>query len=183
MIAWRQRSPVAVRDVEAEPRWAEVAPALVAAQLRAALSVPVELAEGPIGTLEVYVAGPRDWNDSQVAAFRPMPGWWPACCGPPRPPPSRGAGRAAAVGAPASRPHRAGQGGADGARGVVAGGGLCAAAEHGPHGRPHGRGVGRHHLGRGSLPRHREGRSGVAVVAAAGSRSLPLPAFGQDPAP
>ena len=42
-----------MRDVEAESRWAEVAPALVAAQLRAALSVPVELAGGPIGTLEV----------------------------------------------------------------------------------------------------------------------------------
>jgi hypothetical protein len=51
MVAWRERSPVAVRDVEAEPRWAEFAPALVAAQLRAALSVP------------------RDWNDSEVAAL------------------------------------------------------------------------------------------------------------------
>lgn len=69
MVAWRERSPVAVRDVEAEPRWAEVAPALVAAQLRGALSVPVELAGGPIGTLEVYGAGPRDWNDSEVAAL------------------------------------------------------------------------------------------------------------------
>ena len=39
-----------MRDVEADPRWVEVAPALVAAQLRAALSVPVELAQGPIGT-------------------------------------------------------------------------------------------------------------------------------------
>jgi GAF domain-containing protein len=28
MVAWQQRSPVAVPDVEAEPRWAEVAPAL-----------------------------------------------------------------------------------------------------------------------------------------------------------
>ena len=69
MVAWQQRSPVTVRDVEADPRWAEVAPALVAAQLRAALSVPVELAGGPIGTLEVYAASPRDWNDSEVAAL------------------------------------------------------------------------------------------------------------------
>jgi ANTAR domain len=29
----------------------------------------VELAGGPIGTLEVYAAGPRDWNDSEVAAL------------------------------------------------------------------------------------------------------------------
>ena len=51
------------------PAGPEVAPALVAAQLRAALSVPVELAGGPVGTLEVYAAGPRDWNDSEVAAL------------------------------------------------------------------------------------------------------------------
>jgi hypothetical protein len=49
MVAWQQRSPVAVRDVEADPRWSEVAPALVAALLRAALSVPVELAGGRSG--------------------------------------------------------------------------------------------------------------------------------------
>jgi GAF domain-containing protein len=70
MVAWQQRSPVAVRDVEAESRWSEVAPALAAARLRAALSVPVELAGDPIGTLEVYAAGPRDWNDSEVAALQ-----------------------------------------------------------------------------------------------------------------
>jgi GAF domain-containing protein len=70
MVAWQQRSPVAVWDMEAEARWSQVAPALVAAQLRAALSVPVELAPGPIGTLEVYAAGPRDWNDREVAALQ-----------------------------------------------------------------------------------------------------------------
>jgi GAF domain-containing protein len=69
MVACHERSPMAVRDVEAESRWSQVASALVAAQLRAALSVPVELARGPIGTLEVYAAGPRDWNDSEVAAL------------------------------------------------------------------------------------------------------------------
>jgi signal transduction protein with GAF and PtsI domain len=74
MVAWQQRSPVAARDVEAESCWSEVAPALVAAQLRAALSVPVELAGGPIGTLEVYAAGPRDWNDSEVAALQAYAG-------------------------------------------------------------------------------------------------------------
>jgi GAF domain-containing protein len=57
MVAWRERRPVAVRDVRAEPRWAEVAPALVAAQLRAALSVPVELARGPDRDL----GGVRGW--------------------------------------------------------------------------------------------------------------------------
>jgi hypothetical protein len=28
MVAWRERCPVAVRDVEAESRWSQVAPAL-----------------------------------------------------------------------------------------------------------------------------------------------------------
>jgi GAF domain-containing protein len=74
MVAWQQRGPVAVRDVGAESRWSGVAPALVAAQLRAALSVPVQLVGGPIGTLEVYAAGPRDWNDSEVAALQAYAG-------------------------------------------------------------------------------------------------------------
>jgi ANTAR domain len=34
----------------------------------------VELAGGPIGTLEVYAAGPRDWNDSEVAALQAYAG-------------------------------------------------------------------------------------------------------------
>jgi GAF domain-containing protein len=46
----------------------------VAAPLRAALSAPVEPARGPIGTLEVYAAGPRDWNDSEVAALQAYAG-------------------------------------------------------------------------------------------------------------
>ena len=74
LVAWQQRGPVAVRDVGAESRWSEVAPALVAAQLRAALSVPVELAGGPVGTLEIYAAGPRDWNDSEIAALQAYAG-------------------------------------------------------------------------------------------------------------
>lgn len=75
MAAWRERRPVAVRDVEAESRWSQVAPALVAAQLQAALSVPVELAGGPIGTLEVYAAGPRDWTTARWPLRGAMPGW------------------------------------------------------------------------------------------------------------
>jgi hypothetical protein len=40
--------------------------------------VPVELARGPIGTLEVYAASPRDWNDSEVAASGPYAGVVPS---------------------------------------------------------------------------------------------------------
>jgi GAF domain len=86
MAAWQQRSPVAVRDVEAESRWSQVAPALVAAQLQAALSVPVELAGGPIGTLEVYAAGPRDWTTRGGRFGGPCRGGgqsWPGQSAPP----------------------------------------------------------------------------------------------------
>jgi len=48
----------------------------------AALSVPVELDGSPIGTLDVYNRDPWDWDDSEVAAAQPMPGWWPACSRP-----------------------------------------------------------------------------------------------------
>jgi hypothetical protein len=34
------------------------------------LSVPVQVGSGPVGTLDVYVAAPRDWDDSEVAALR-----------------------------------------------------------------------------------------------------------------
>jgi ANTAR domain len=34
----------------------------------------VELARGPHRTLEVYAAGPRDWNDRQVAALKAYAG-------------------------------------------------------------------------------------------------------------
>jgi hypothetical protein len=42
MVAWRERCPVAVRDVEPESRWSQVAPALVVASLlRAAATATV----------------------------------------------------------------------------------------------------------------------------------------------
>jgi GAF domain-containing protein len=44
----------------------------------AALSVPVELDGGVIGTLDIYARQPRDWDPSEIAPRRPIPGWWPA---------------------------------------------------------------------------------------------------------
>jgi hypothetical protein len=34
------------------------------------LSVPVQLGGGPVGTLDVYVAAPGEWDDSEAAALR-----------------------------------------------------------------------------------------------------------------
>jgi hypothetical protein len=131
-------------------------PALLAAQLPAALSVPVELARAHRnpGGVRGWAAGlERQRGGSLAGRCR---GGGQLVAGRRGRHREGGAGRVAAVGAPASRSHRAGQGGADGARGIVAGGGLCAAAEHGPHGWAARWGVGRCRPGRGSLPGHRE---------------------------
>ena len=38
------------------------------------LSVPVQLGGGPLGTLNVYVTAPRDWDDSEAAALQAYAG-------------------------------------------------------------------------------------------------------------
>ncbi len=42
--------------------------------LAAALSVPVEVESGPIGTLDVYACARRDWDPSEVAALQAYAG-------------------------------------------------------------------------------------------------------------
>ena len=64
MLAFAQRAPVAVRDLSAEPGWRDLA----------ALSVPVQVGGGPVGTLDVHVTAPREWDDSQVAALQAYAG-------------------------------------------------------------------------------------------------------------
>jgi len=43
-------------------------------QIRSGLSVPVELGGGPIGTLDVYAADPRGWDDTEVTALQTYAG-------------------------------------------------------------------------------------------------------------
>jgi GAF domain-containing protein len=38
--------------------------------VRAVLGVPIDLRDGPMGTLNVYAAHPRGWDDSEVAAIQ-----------------------------------------------------------------------------------------------------------------
>jgi hypothetical protein len=38
------------------------------------LSVPVQVGGGPVGTLDVYVAAPREWDDSETAAMQAYAG-------------------------------------------------------------------------------------------------------------
>jgi hypothetical protein len=82
--AWRP-SPATGRRLCATPPWSgaggEITLAFVEVQIRSALSVPVELGGGPIGTLDVYGSEPRGWDDSEVTAVQTYAGWWPACSG------------------------------------------------------------------------------------------------------
>jgi signal transduction protein with GAF and PtsI domain len=63
-IAFAQRAPAAVRDLSAEPGWRDLA----------ALSVPVQVGGGPVGTLDIYVAAPKEWDDSEAAALQTYAG-------------------------------------------------------------------------------------------------------------
>jgi GAF domain-containing protein len=73
-VAFSQRLPAAIRDIRMEPDWAEFTQVVLAEGICAALSVPVELDGGVIGTLDVYVSQPRDWDPSEVAALQAYAG-------------------------------------------------------------------------------------------------------------
>jgi GAF domain-containing protein len=73
-VAFSQRLPAAIRDLRAEPDWQEFTQVLVGEGICAALSVPVELDGGVIGTLDIYARQPRDWDPSEVAALQAYAG-------------------------------------------------------------------------------------------------------------
>src|SRR4029450_13257659 len=64
----------AIRDIRVEPGWAEFSQVLLAEGICAGLSVPVELDGGVIGTLDIYVGQPRDWDPGEVAALQAYAG-------------------------------------------------------------------------------------------------------------
>jgi GAF domain-containing protein len=69
-VAFSQRLPAAIRNIHTEPDWDKFAQVLVSEGICAALSVPVELDGGVIGTLDIYAREPRDWDPSEVAALQ-----------------------------------------------------------------------------------------------------------------
>ena len=73
-VAFSQRLPAAIRDIRVEPDWAEFTQVLLGEGVCAALSVPVELDGGVIGTLDIYAREPRDWDPSEVAALQAYAG-------------------------------------------------------------------------------------------------------------
>src|SRR5215203_1561282 len=73
-VAFSQRLPAAIRDLRTEPDWQEFTQVLVSEGVCAALSVPVELDGGVIGTLDIYARQARDWDPSEVAALQAYAG-------------------------------------------------------------------------------------------------------------
>ena len=57
-----------------ERRWGEITLTMVEVYIRSGLSVPVDLGGGPIGTLDVYAAEPRGWDQSEVTALQAYAG-------------------------------------------------------------------------------------------------------------
>jgi GAF domain-containing protein len=72
--AFASGQPAVIDDATLEPRWGEITLALVELQIRSALSVPVQLGGGPIGTLDVYAAAPGGWDATEVSALQTYAG-------------------------------------------------------------------------------------------------------------
>jgi hypothetical protein len=59
-------------------------------EMRAGLSVPVQLEGGPIGSLDLYCIEPRDWDQAEISAAQVLRPWPRPCSVRPLPPRSRG---------------------------------------------------------------------------------------------
>jgi GAF domain-containing protein len=66
--AFAERAPVAMRDAAKEPHWGKITDVVTGQAMRAGLSVPVQLEGGPIGSLDLYSAQPRDWDQAEISA-------------------------------------------------------------------------------------------------------------------
>jgi GAF domain-containing protein len=63
-------APVLGGDLDADPRWPSVGPLAAGHGVHAVLGVPIDLREGPVGTLNVYAAQPHRWDGGEVAAIQ-----------------------------------------------------------------------------------------------------------------
>jgi|Tabmets5t2r1_1033131.scaffolds.fasta_scaffold19577_2 GAF domain-containing protein len=68
--AFLDDAPVLAADMGADPRWPSVGPLAAGHGVHAVLGVPVDLPQGPVGTLNVYAAQPHKWDDADVAGIR-----------------------------------------------------------------------------------------------------------------
>jgi GAF domain-containing protein len=63
-----EHAPMAMRDAAKEPHWGKITDVVTGQEMRAGLSVPVQLEGGPIGTLDLYSDAPRDWDQAEISA-------------------------------------------------------------------------------------------------------------------
>jgi hypothetical protein len=70
--------PAAMYDAHQERRrggpWGEITLAIADLKARSALSAPIDLGDGPIGTLDMYTTNPRGWEHSEVSALETYAG-------------------------------------------------------------------------------------------------------------
>jgi GAF domain-containing protein len=66
--AFAEHAPMAMRDAAKEPHWGTITNVVTGQQMRAGLSVPVQLEGGPIGSLDLYCAEPRAWDQAEISA-------------------------------------------------------------------------------------------------------------------
>jgi GAF domain-containing protein len=62
--------PVLAGDMGADPRWPSVGPLAARHGVRGVLGVPIDLRDGPVGTLNVYAARPHHWDRADVAGIQ-----------------------------------------------------------------------------------------------------------------
>jgi GAF domain-containing protein len=68
--AFLEDAPVLAGDMAADPRWPSVGPLAAGHGVQAVLGVPVDLRQGPVGTLNVYAAQPHRWDQADIAAIQ-----------------------------------------------------------------------------------------------------------------
>jgi hypothetical protein len=69
LAAFAEDRVVAVEDLQSERVWDRIAAVVGQLQVRGVLSVPVRLADQPVGTLDVYATQPRAWTPTEVEAL------------------------------------------------------------------------------------------------------------------
>jgi GAF domain-containing protein len=69
LAAFAEDRVVAVEDLRSERVWDRLAAVVGQLRVRGVLSVPVRLADQPVGTLDVYVTQPRAWSPGEVEAL------------------------------------------------------------------------------------------------------------------
>src|SRR5918992_3080331 len=68
--AFLEDAPVLAEAMAADPRWPSVGPLAAGHGVHAVLGVPINLREGPVGTLNVYAARPHTWDEADIAGIQ-----------------------------------------------------------------------------------------------------------------